>query len=401
MNRKHEIADWIIEYGIYLYIFFMFLAKGEGIRNILIFGNFILWIFTARQRKNLYLLKEPVSILFWTYLAVIPFSVIFSTDPLYSFIQLKSAPLKSALLFPVIATVMADEEKLKKAIHVSFFTAIFIVLSGYYSYMFYDIPLLKPNTWLVHAWHNKFARILCMFLSLSFILYFIWKKFALRIFLTVTFFISIIALILSTSRTGVAAFISIIIVWSLYLSRSRAYNFRKIMASMSLIFLTAGILFYFLVPDVRKRIEMLPKDLLTFTERAEVWIPAVHAIADKPVTGWGYGTRIFHMEEPYEKTPYKAPPEKGTHNLFIKILFHQGIVGFIPYTLMTLAAITLFWKYAFRTTGIGSYVLVSCVSIIIGNYVLHAMTSDPKLYYFSVVLGLGMAAKGIGEDSHN
>jgi hypothetical protein len=68
---------------------------------------------------------------------------------------------------------------------------------------------------------------------------------------------------------------------------------------------------------------------------------------------------------------------------------------------MILAPITVFWRYAFRTTGIGSYVLVSCVSILIGNYILNAMTSDPKLYYFSVVLGLGMAAKGIGEDSHN
>jgi O-antigen ligase len=158
---------------------------------------------------------------------------------------------------------------------------------------------------------------------------------------------------------------------------------------------------YFLVPDVRRRIEMLPNDLLTFNERAEVWGPAVHAIADKPVTGWGFGTGIFHMEEPFEKTPYKAPPEKGTHNSFLKVLFHQGIIGLIPYTLMILAPITVFWKYAFRTTGIGSYVLVSCVSILIGNYILNAMTSDPKLYYFSVVLGLGMAAKGIGEDSHN
>jgi O-antigen ligase len=401
MNRKHEIIDRIMEHGIYLYIFFMFLAKGEGIRNILIFGNFILWVFTARQRKNIYLLKEPVSIFFWTYLAVIPFSVIFSIDPLYSFLQLKSAPLKSALLFPVIATVMADEEKLKKAILVGFFTAILLVVAGYYSYIFYDIQLLKPNTWLVHLWHGKFARALCIYLSLSFILFLIWEKFAARIFLAVTFFISVIALILSTSRTGVAAFIGIIIVWVLYLSRSRGYDFRKITASMSLIFLTAVTLLYFLAPDVRRRIEMLPNDLLTFNERAEVWFPAVHAIADKPLTGWGYGKGIFNMEEPYEKIPYKAPPEKGPHNSFLKVLFHQGIIGLIPYTLMIFVPITVFWKYAFRTTGIGSCVLVACVSILVGNYIVQAMTSDLKLYYFSVVLGLGMAAKGIGEDSHN
>jgi O-antigen ligase len=416
MSKKHEIIDKIIEYGIYLYIFLMFLAKGEGIRNILIFGGFALWLFNLKFRKNIYLLTSPISKLFWIYLGTILLSAIFSIEPLFSFISLKDEPLKSALLFPIIATVMADEEKLKKAIHVSFFSALLIVLAGYYSYIFHDMTLLKPDTFLVHAWHNKFARYLCTLLSLSFILYFIWRKPGLKIFLTIFFLISFVALMLSTSRAGIAAFMSIVIIWSLYLSKKYNYNLKKVLSSILIIFMVLGALFYFSVPNFRTRINSLQD--ATFNERTEIWISAVHAIAKRPVQGWGYGNpvhaiakrpvqgwgygnRIFHIEEPYRKTPYESPPEKGPHNSFIKVLFHQGITGLIPYTLMILTAITFFWKYAFRTTGIRSYTLVSCASILIGNYILHAMLASPKLIYLSVILGLGMAAKGIGEDSHN
>jgi hypothetical protein len=50
------------------------------------------------------------------------------------------------------------------------------------------------------------------------------------------------------------------------------------------------------------------------------------------------------------------------------------------------------------TTGISSYMLVACVSVLVGNYILHAMLADVELIHLAVVLGLGMAAKGIREN---
>jgi O-antigen ligase len=156
---------------------------------------------------------------------------------------------------------------------------------------------------------------------------------------------------------------------------------------------------YFIFPDVKIRIDRLPRHLETFNERTEIWKPAISAFAQRPLVGWGYGDRIFHLEEPYRDTVYKDPPVKGPHNSFLEVLFHQGLIGFVPYTLMILAATAVFWKSSFRTTGVKSWMLISCASTITGNYILHAMMASPKLVYLSVVLGVGMAAKSINEDS--
>jgi O-antigen ligase len=356
-------------------------------------------LFTLSHRNNKYLLKEPVSILLWTYLALVLLSVLFSIDPLFSFFELKDEPLKSALLFPVIVTVMNHEEKLKKVIHVSFFALIMVVLSAYYSYMFHDIEVLKPDTFLVHAWHGRFGRYLCMLLPLSFILFFIWKGPAPRIFLIISLAGSFIALLLSTSRTGIAASLMITFVWALYFSRKRERSLIKIMTVALLAFSISVMLAYHYVPDGYQRIRNMSRNLYTLSDRTEIWVPAIYAIREKPVTGWGYGERIFHMEEPYANTPYREPPVKGPHNSFIGVLFHQGMIGFIPYTLMIIGSIIYFWQYSFRTTGLKSYMLISCASILIANYLFQAMLSSPKLIYLVIVLGLGMAAKGINEDS--
>lgn len=399
-NRLQRI-DKLIEIGIYIYIIFMFLTKGEGIRNILIFGNFILWLFTLRYRKNLHLLKNPVSISFWTYLGITVLLVPFSIDPLYSFIELRDEPLRSALLFPVIATVMSDEKRLRRIPYVCLFTAILIVSNAYYSYIVYDIPVLKPHTPLMHAWHNKFARYLNLLLAFSFILYLLWQRLSLRLLLSLSFILSILALILSTSREGYLAFLFIASVWGLYLWKSRGHNFLKTISIVMLIFIMLVILSALSFPDIKERIFLTVKHMKTLNERAEPWEPAFYAIMERPITGWGYGDDIFYKTEPYSHVPYTKVPEKGPHNTYIDILFSQGVIGLVPYVMVILISIGRFSNEAFKTSGIRSYILIASVSIIIGNYIINAIFTVLNLIHLAVVLGLGVAATEGDEDRHN
>lgn len=397
-NRRYEVIDRMIEYGIYGYIFLMFLAKGEGIRNILIFGNFALWLITIRYRKHLFLLKDPVMILVWIYLASILSSAVFSIDPVYSFMEFKGDPLKFALLLPVIATVMADEQRLVRGCFVSFITLMLIVLAGYYSYAVYDIEMLKPHTVLVHAWHSKFARYVCMLMPFSFILYFFWKRRELKVVLVISLIVSAVALLLSTARTGIVAFMSIAAVWILFLSRGTVYNFWKVTGMFVILVLLTGSAIFFFIPDsnIRDRLSRTSQEIYTMNLRTDIWKSAMSAFMERPVVGWGYGARIFHEDEPYRDTPYKKAPqkEKGPHNMFINVLFHQGIVGIVPYVLLILTSIVLFWAEAVNAGRIKNYMLAACVSILIGNYVLQSMLASIELRYLAVVLGLGMAAKG-------
>jgi O-antigen ligase len=380
----------------------MFLTRGEGIRNILIFGNFGLWLLTLKYRNNLHLLKEPVSQLFWLAMGVSIFSGIFSIDPLYSFSQLLGEPLKSLLLLPVIATVMAEEKRLIRSIYVMFFTALMMVFIGYYSYFMHDIPLLKPDTWLMHAWHNKFARYLCALLPFMFILYFIWKNIWLKIVLIISLIISVFALILSTSRGGYISLFSIVCVWTVYLAREKRVNLKKALTIITISVLFLSVLSWSLLPPVRDRLSKLPEQLSTINKRTEAWIPILYAFKEKPIFGWGYGERIFFQSEPYSETPYKNTPPTilGPHNTFMKILFHQGLIGFIPYVLLILISIRAFWKKIITSSKLGSYVLVSCVSVLIGNYILHSLLAVHYLPHLAVLLGFGIAATGIHENSH-
>ena len=398
IDKKYEVIDRIIECGIYLYIILMFLSKGESIRSILIYGNFTLWLFTLKYRKNLYLLKEPVSKLCWIYLGVTIVSVMTSIDPLYSLSRFKMDPLIFAVLFPVIATVMSDEDRLKRMACVCLFTAVFISCIGYYSYAFHDIPMLKPDIPLMHVYHNKFAKYLNTLLPVVFVLYFIWKRPALRVVLTASFVILILALLLNTSRGGYISFFSMVLIWSIYLSRTRGHNITRIISIVIAVTFLVGTLSWFLFPDLKTRMTASP-----FDDRKNAWNAAMHGIKQRPLQGWGYGKNIFHKNEPFEKTPLKISPHNNAesvpyddpHNTFLQVMFHQGIIGFVPYVILVLLSIKVFWKEALRSRGIKSYLLAASVSVLVGNYFLHSMFSVMKLRYLAVVLGLGMAAKGI------
>lgn len=403
MEKKYETADRIIEYGIYAYIFLMFLAKGEGIRNIIIFGGFGLWLVTLKYRNNLHVLKSPVSVLCCIYVLMSLFSVIFSINPLLSLKVFKGEILKFALLYPVIATVMSERSRLEHVAVTSFITMVFIVAVAYYSFIFHDLEMLKPDTWLVHAWHNKFAQYVNTFLSISFVLFFTWRRHALRVILAVSFFVSILALILSTSRGGYIACLSIAFIWSLYLSKFRGFNFKKIAAYFLIVIFTTGVVAFIYSSDVRERLLRTSTEIYSFNERTEIWAAAAYAISKRPLQGWGLGDSIFHLDEPYRGTPFDMkPPVKGPHNMLIEIMFHQGIIGLAPFILLILYATVIFWRDAFSAEGLKNYMLVACVSILVGNFTIHnLMESINKPEYLAVVLGLGMAAKGIHEDSRN
>lgn len=401
MERKYETADRIMEYGIYAYIVLMFLARGEGIRNIIIFGNFGLWLLTLRYRDNLQILKSPVSVLCWIYVLVSLFSVVFSINPFLSLKVFKGGILKFALLYPVIATVMTRRTRLENAAATSFFTMIFIVGVAYYSFIFRDLEVLKPDTWLVHAWHNKFAQYVNTLLPISFILFFTWRRYVLRGVLAVSFFVSILALIFSTSRGGYIAFLAIAFIWSFYLSKSRGFNLKKIVAYFMIGISIAAVCAFFYSSDVRKRLLLISTQIYSFNERTEIWSAAGYAIARRPLLGWGLGDSIFHLDEPYRGTPFDMkPPVKGPHNMLIEVMFHQGIIGLVPFITLIVYAAVIFWRDAFSVEGVRNYMLVACVTILAGNYIIHNfLESINKVEHLAVVLGLGMAAIGIHEDS--
>ncbi len=399
MIKKYELIDNIIEIGIYLLFVFLFLTKGEGVRNVLLFTNFFLWLITIKNRKSLSNLYYPVALLFWGYIISILVSVYISIDINYSLSELDDDFLKAVLFFPVLSTVLCNEKRLKRFLFVSLFILILIVSIGFYSYLTYDLPCMMAKTSLKYALHNRFARDLNTLLPFSFVLFLISRQTLTRIFLIISLIVTILAIIMSASRGGAVAFLFTILVWLIYSFRKKYFRLKPFLAGITLFFILLGILSYFFIPDVQKRILQTRYDAFTINKRINAWGPILEAVKEHPLFGWGYGIEIFRMDLPFEHTshkvsPYKIDPDvRDPHNTFLGVLFHQGIVGFILYLAMLIVAIKTFWSTGNSVDNLNGYILISCVSILVGTYIIHALLEVLKFRYLAIILGVGIAAK--------
>lgn len=404
MEKRYEIIDKIIRTELYLYIIFMFITKGEGIRNILLFSSFFLWLATIKYRRTLWILKEPVSLLFWGNIASILIAVPFSIDPLYSLSSLKIDPLRAVIVFCLASTLLSDEKSIKRFVVISAFLLVFTISVGYYSYWVYDLPLMRPLTVIRHAWHSRFAIDLNTLMSFTFVLYLLNKDRKPGVLLLMLIAAGISGVILSTSRGGLAGSVFILFVWMIYFQWNRRLN-PKIVAAGSaliiLIFTTA----LFLSPAMKNRLFFDRENILSIGERTPIWGPLLAAAVQRPFLGWGYGSNIFSMDLPFENTPYKIAPVnykpafRNPHNPFLRIFFHQGIAGVILYAALLAAAIRAFWRGSLNSQGMKSYILMACTGILVGTYIVNAMVENSQLKDLALILGVGLAAKNIQNEN--
>ena len=398
-DKTFKIIDTYIESTIYIYIVFMFLSKGEGIRNIILFGNLGLWLLSIRSRKDLHLFKKPFFFFFCAFLGSSVLSAALSIDPRYSFSQLLGEPLKALLIFPVFATVLADAQRLRRVAYACLIAALVIMLNGYYSYLLGHTDVLNPDTWLMHAWYNRFSSYMNILLSFSFILFFFWKKPSQRALLMLFFFFAVFALILNATRTGLLEFAVIAAIWLMYLATTKKYRMTKAFVILTFCLFLVASLSWNISPWVREKAARTKSDLQTFNYRTIGWTAALYAFSERPIEGWGYGKTIFRMDEPFHNTPIKKHPAiDDPHNAFFTVMFQQGTVGIIPYVLIIGLSCVAFWKEAVRGTGIRSYVLMACFSVVVGNYIIYAFFNPVTFRHLAVILGIGMAAVNLHED---
>jgi len=245
----------------------------------------------------------------------------------------------------------------------------------------------------MYAWHNRFARYVCLTLPFATVLFSINKSTINRLLLGVLIIAGVLAIILSTSRGGMFAVVLITMVWILYLCKKSLLNFRKIFLISIIGLVTMFLVGLFISPTLQKRIGALSKDMKTFNERLDVWNEALESAKERPILGWGYGSGIFHRRELHVKTTTVSPPKAGPENMFIHVLFHQGIVGLGVYISLLVAGLFVFFKSALRTeNSLRACVLVTVCGIILGNYVGHSLVANVIFRGLAIQLAIGIAA---------
>lgn len=392
VNERASVLTNLLDTFLCLVVASMLLLKGGGLTDLFISVSFILWLFSdyRKNKNNIKFFKHPLSIMFFIIIGVVFFSIIFSINPLYSFKESLTEPLKALALFiPFVSVISTDKMRLERIIKVMFFSAVLAVFIVLYSYVAADFSLASPKT-ILHAHPNRFSKILNIYIAFIFALYFIWDTKISKAILILFLMISLLIIGLSGSRGGFIVFVIIGFVWFFYMWRKKIYNIIPLLLVMSAVIISVAVLSV-QSSYVQNRMRAFPEHVKTMTGRTVIWKPAYAAFEKKPFFGWGYGRKIFKMEEPYSEMG-DIVPHYGPHSTFVRILFHQGLIGFIPYVVLILYSIVFFWKGAIYNSGINSLILCGCVSALIGEFVLHSMIEVVRLHYLALVIGFGLAA---------
>jgi|Deesub1362A_J573_1020465.scaffolds.fasta_scaffold00173_22 O-antigen ligase len=403
----------IVEAGIYIYLIFLLLSRGEGIRNVILFGNFILWL--VIYEKKVSLIRHHVYIALLAFIGSAVISSIFSLDHAYSLFELTKEPLRAFLLFPVFMAFLDDQRRLLRVCYALTFALVVILLNGYYSYLIKGLEIFHSRTWLLSEWYNKYASYLNILWPFMIPLFLYTDRRILRSTVIAIYLLTITALILNGTRTAWLSFITIHLIW-LYFGREaiKRLNINLFILVLTIIVITVILTIY--SPYVEEKIMTSIPQLNTLNYRTTGWRAAVEAFRARPLLGWGYGEMIFHRDEPFKETSFKRRPYvevkdedsewrlylDDPHNTFLMVLFHQGIIGLTAYVVLIGLAVSVLWGAIVRQgEGWKRHFMIACLSSLIGNFIVYAFFNPIRFHYLAVIIALGMAAMRGDEDSHN
>lgn len=187
------------------------------------------------------------------------------------------------------------------------------------------------------------------------------------------FFISIVCLVMTKTRSAWLALIVMFLVYSCLAERRY------------LLYLVFTLLFLLLVPEVQDRVlDILSgegvddldegESLNSYEWRKVVWFASWDYIKERPLLGWGYDTFSYYFLDFF---PLQETKGYDAHNAYVQITFDTGFFGLIFYIIifiLILKRITSQLKTDKKGTSI---VIGLIISYLVASY------SDNMLFYLS------------------
>jgi O-antigen ligase len=121
-------------------------------------------------------------------------------------------------------------------------------------------------------------------------------------------------------------------------------------------------------------------------KRVQVWKSSTELFNSNRLTGIGFNT-----------FPYLGLPLGDVHNLYLKILVEQGIVGFVIFLMIILTALFYGWKLYRRARddlfkGLGFGFFLCTISLLISNFFGDRWTYLPLGAYYWAFMALVVRA---------
>ncbi|MGB9715897.1 MAG: O-antigen ligase family protein [Thermodesulfovibrionales bacterium] len=384
---KH--LSYLVEYGIYLYVFLLFFDKGEGLRTLGLYGAFTAWICLFSLKKINFTI-DLITLGFFAFVISTLLSSFFSIEPLYSLQSLKRDILKATFIFFIVSTFF-DIKMLLRLSKIICVAGLINLAFGLHSFFLNRTEFYTSENIFLSLDKNEFGFFINIFCPF-FILFFVRSKnHSEKIFWGLSTLWAICAGLLSASRGAIAGVFSSIIIWSIYfLKRQR---FKKNFIYILIFFILIIISFILSPKTIKEKLLSFPEDIKTFSLRTDYfWEPAIESVKKRPLLGWGYGNKIYRDYRPFkdiEKPNWEL--RGGLHSTFIGILFHQGMIGLLSYLLLLLSTILILINIMKNESCDKKLLAISFLSILVGAGIINSFVLSVPFRRIAPILGMSSA----------
>ena len=361
-----------------------------GLAEVIFFSWLNLVIFYPKYRPRLNFIL--LSLVLFT--AILIIASLFGVDPSYSFWS-KFERMTGVLMmlhllafFFVVSSFFKEKDWLK-IFSVSIFVGVILSLIALFS----KSPSMRGGATIGN---DSFLGAYLLF-DLFLALYLFFKsRGALRIYSSVCFLIMGFELIFSGARAANFSFFGgLILLLFLWLALNQKGKLKTLGLSFLALFVIFIIVFTFFVfqPESFVRKQIIERTFgETFGGRFIVWQAAWQGFLEKPLLGWGLENFEFTFTKYYD--PCLGTARCGAdvwydraHNIIFDTLITSGIIGFLSYLTILVAAFWILWKQYYRkaidflTAGIFSSILIA---YFVQNLTVFDMVSSYMIFFLTL-----------------
>ncbi len=389
-KRTDQYLFFILEYGVYLYVFWLFFDKGESLRNIGLYSAFAVWLILVFFRKRVTFSLDVITLGFFIYLGSTVLSTIFSVDPIYSFTALKKDVLKAVITFFIISTCFTQRMLLRMS-GVMCITGLILLSLGLFGFITGDTNIYTSKNIFLSADKNQYGfyiGLLFPFFIMAFAISSILRK---KLLWGLASSWAVFGAVFSASRGAMGNVFTTILVFVFFLFKKK--HLKILFAGSFILILLAIFTFKFWPEPLKFRLLSTPHHLSTFDDRTvNFWIPAMEAVKKRPILGWGYGKKLARDPRPFENSKTPDFTKKGQlHNSFITNLFHQGIVGLLSYLYMLLSTGFVLFRIAKEETDERKILALTLLSIIVGSFFVNSFLKTVAFRRVAPLLAMSAA----------
>ncbi len=399
--RVDVILPYVMEYGIYVFIFLMFAGKLGTLREAAFYIPLAAWLSRAIATNRIgFNWRDPLflSMLFLSLSGLLSsFVNDFSLQGLFIF---KKVYLKPFFLCCVLAATFRRPESARRC-------GAFFALAGivYTFVAFFEMgrdlySLGKINYDVI----RNFSTVLLFFLPFT-----LWQVFLeennRRALWQLAVAGEISAILLVGVRGGWLALLTVLFLWGLAL-RKRSRGFYSTIKKATPFVLLLAILAFFVFPANYYFLKKHTFQKIQISLRFEAWKNFIRLSMNDILFGHGLDDNV--MSENYRNSFRQVhgefpPPEKPTspHNQFIKFLYQQGALGLLVYLMLSVLLIRNLLQVNVLLGSDYSFMLLAALSAAIGEYLVRCFFEDRSLIPLGILVGLILASKNTERTEHD